>query len=163
MFFQNKTCVQVNGILKKILSIFFQETAKISVFFWKTFRHLSYKEVKYKQSYVWGRTLKMTVRQWSSNCDAWINAHTLPIFRVFARWKVPNETLQNLPFSKQKIKFTFSVFHFLLLYKFSQMFVGSKWVKIGRGHYVCMKKFPKTLIFKSLWGVISCRQTKYTK
>ena len=130
---------------EKILSIFFQETAKISVFLKKTFRHLSYKEVKYKQSYVWGRTLKMTVRQWSSNCDAWINAHTLPIFRVFARWKVPNETLQNLRFSKQKIKFTFSVFHFLLLYKFSQMF-GSKWVKISRGHYVCIKKFQKTLI-----------------
>ena len=105
---------------KKFFQYFFKKPLKFQFFFWKTFRHLSYKEVKYQQSYVWGRTLKMTVRQWSSNCDAWINAHTLPIFRVFARWKISNATLQNLPFSKQKIKFTFSFFHFLLLYKFSQ-------------------------------------------
>ena len=101
---------------KKFFQYFFKKPLKFQFFFWKTFRHLSYKEVKYQQSYVWGRTLKMTVRQWSSNCDAWINAHTLPILRVFARWKISNETLQNLV----NKKFTFSFFHFLLLYKFSQ-------------------------------------------
>ena len=133
---------------KKFFQYFFKKPLKFH-FFLKNISSLSYKEVKYKQSYVWGRTLKMTIRQWSSNCDAWINAHTLPIFRVFARWKVPNETVQNLPFSKQKKSNLFFPFFIFCDYiSFPKCLAQSEWRLVAATTSV-WKNFQKHWFLKA--------------